>query len=110
MNESKTLTKHISCECKCRFDGRKCDSGQWWNIDKCWCKCKKPHVYEKDSVGNLSACNCENGKYLASIMKDSAIVRDEFIEPYDEDVEAKSYDKTKAIPANVNEKKTTCKT
>ena len=23
-NESKTLTKHISCGCKCKFDGRKC--------------------------------------------------------------------------------------
>ena len=23
IDESKTLTKHISCECKCRFDGRK---------------------------------------------------------------------------------------
>ena len=22
INECKTLTKHISCECKCRFDGR----------------------------------------------------------------------------------------
>ena len=27
-NESKTLTNHISCECKCRFDGRKCNSDQ----------------------------------------------------------------------------------
>ena len=26
INESKTLTKHTSCECKCRFDGRKCNS------------------------------------------------------------------------------------
>ena len=26
INESKTLTKHISCECKYKFDGRKCDS------------------------------------------------------------------------------------
>ena len=26
INESKTLTKHASCECKCRFDGRKCNS------------------------------------------------------------------------------------
>ena len=25
INESKTLTKHISCECKCQFDGRKCN-------------------------------------------------------------------------------------
>ena len=25
INESKTLTKHISCECKFKFDGRKCN-------------------------------------------------------------------------------------
>ena len=25
INESKTLTKHKSCECKFRFDGRKCN-------------------------------------------------------------------------------------
>ena len=35
INESKTFTKHISCECKCKFDGRKCDSDQWWNNSKC---------------------------------------------------------------------------
>ena len=35
INESKTLAKQISCECKCRFDGRKCNSNQWWNNDKC---------------------------------------------------------------------------
>ena len=23
-----------SCECKCKFDGRKCISDQWWNNDK----------------------------------------------------------------------------
>ena len=28
INESKTLTRHISCECKCKFDGRKCSSDQ----------------------------------------------------------------------------------
>ena len=31
----KTLTKHISCDCKCKFDGRKCNSYQKWNNDKC---------------------------------------------------------------------------
>ena len=30
INETKRLTKRISCECKCRFDGRKL-----WNNDKC---------------------------------------------------------------------------
>ena len=29
INESKTLTKHISCECKCKFDWTKCNSNQW---------------------------------------------------------------------------------
>ena len=28
INESKTLTKHISCECKYKFDGRKYNSNQ----------------------------------------------------------------------------------
>ena len=35
INESKTLAKHISCECKYKFDGRKCNSDQSWNNDKC---------------------------------------------------------------------------
>ena len=26
--ESKTLTKHISCDCKCKFNGKKCNSNQ----------------------------------------------------------------------------------
>ena len=53
INESKVLTKHISCECKCRFDGRKCNSDQWWNNDKCRCECKKRHLCEKDCFGIL---------------------------------------------------------
>ena len=28
INESKTLAKHISCECRFRFDGRKFNSDQ----------------------------------------------------------------------------------
>ena len=35
INESKTLTKHKSCKCKCKFDGRNCNSDQWCNNDKC---------------------------------------------------------------------------
>ena len=31
INESKTLT----CECKCKFDRKKCNSNQWWYKDKC---------------------------------------------------------------------------
>ena len=35
VNESKTLTKHISCQCKCRFDGKKYNSNQLWKNNKC---------------------------------------------------------------------------
>ena len=58
MNESKTLAKHISCECKCRLDEGKCNSDQWWNNDKCPCECKKRRVCEKDYIWNPSTCNC----------------------------------------------------
>ena len=43
INESKTL--HISCECKCKFNGTKCNSNQWWNNTKCQCECKKGSVF-----------------------------------------------------------------
>ena len=81
INESKTLTKHTSCKWKCKFDGRSCNSDQWWNNGKCWCKSKKRHVCEKDYVWNPTTCNCENGKYQAC---------DEIIE--------------ETLPTNLNEK------
>ena len=40
INESKILSKHTSCECKYKFDARKCNSNPKWNNDKCQCKCK----------------------------------------------------------------------
>ena len=36
-NELNTLTKHISCKCKYKIDGRKCSLDQWWNNEKCCC-------------------------------------------------------------------------
>ena len=47
LNESKTLTKHTSCECKCKFDGTKCNSNQWWNNNKCRCDFKNIVYVEK---------------------------------------------------------------
>ena len=49
-NESKMLRKDISCECKCMFDGRKCNSNQKWNIDKCWCEYKKHYICDKGYI------------------------------------------------------------
>ena len=53
INESKTLTKDISCECKCKFDGRKCNSNQWWitiNVDGS----VKKFMYVKKMFGILA--------------------------------------------------------
>ena len=92
INKSKTLTKHTPCECKCKFDGGKCNSDQWWNNNKCQCEFKKRHTYEKNYVSNPATCSCKNIKYLASIMDDSDTMSDETIESYQKDAyaEAKS--------------------
>ena len=60
INESKKLPKHLSCECK------------------------KYHKCERDYVWNPGTCSCENRKYLGSIMHDSIIICDKFIEWYEE--------------------------
>ena len=74
INKSKILIKS---------DGRKCNSNQKWNNDKCRCECKNPkehHVYKEDYIWNPAACSCENSKHFASINDDSAIMCDETIE------------------------------
>ena len=70
-NESKTSTKHLSCECKCKFDCRKHNSYQKWDSDKYWCEFEKQKTCEKNYTCNPAICSCENGKFLANIMLDS---------------------------------------
>ena len=96
INESKALKKHIWCECKCKFDGRKCYSNQKWNNDKCWCK--KHHMCEKVYIYHPATCSGENVRYLANIIDDSAITCNNIIE------------ETKTVTTNFNEKNTICKT
>ena len=79
INKSKTVTKHISFEWKCKFDGRKCYSNQELNMDKCRCKCKKHHICEKDYIWYPATCTCKNGKYLSTLIDDWVIACDEII-------------------------------
>ena len=116
INESKTLTKHISCE---------------WNVnlieenviqinDEITINVSvsaKNVKYVKKIVWNAATFSCENGKYLASIMDDSAIICDEIIAAdikakaqSNKDAKTKLNDETKAIPTNFNEKNGTSKT
>ena len=52
-NELKILTKDISCECKCKFGGEKCNSDQWWNNDKCFVSVKNFMYVKKIIFGIL---------------------------------------------------------
>ena len=97
-NELKILTKHISCKCKCRFDVIQINGGIMINVYES----VKNAMYVKKIVWNPATYNCENVKYLPSIIDDSVIICDEVIESYDEEI--------KNIPTNFNEKKATCKT
>ena len=85
INESKTLTRHLSCECKCKFDVNVIQINGVIMI-KCQCECKKIRVCEKDYIWNPATCICENGKYLTSIMDDSAITCDEVIKSSDDKI------------------------
>ena len=101
INESKTIAKHTSCECKRKFDGIKCNSNQKWNNNKCRRECKNPrkhHVYEKDYIWNPRTCTCENGKFLEIIIGDLVFTCDEILEM------------TKTIPTNFDENEITCNT
>ena len=80
INELKALAKHISCECKCKFDDKKCSLSQKWNNNKWWCQCQKHHICKKDYICNIATCNSKNGKYLLSIIDNSVIVFDEVID------------------------------
>ena len=92
-------------KCKCKFNGRKCNSYQKWSNDKRWCECIK-HISEKDYIWNSTTCSCQNGKYLGIIFDDSVITCDKNIDTY---TEAKSYEEeTKTVTTNFNENKLTC--
>ena len=63
-DETKAMTEHISCACKCKFNNATCNSNQQWNKKTCSCECKNYHKCEKDYSWNPSKCICENSKYL----------------------------------------------
>ena len=94
--ESKTLTKHISCECKARLDQR-------WKNDKSQCKCKVGHVCEKDYVCNPSEYSFENGKQLVSIVDDLVIMCDDIRDAETNDKAKSNDEETKTLPTNFNE-------
>ena len=49
INEPKTLIKHISCDCKCKFTSTTCNSNQRWNNEICHCECFEGAILKKKS-------------------------------------------------------------
>ena len=83
INESRTLARHISCKCGCKFDGRKWKLNQKWNNNKCWCECKslKEHCLCKKGYFWIPATSSwRNVKYAGSIIGNSVVLCDEIIE------------------------------
>ena len=97
-NEVKTLVKHISCDCKCKFNNTTCHSNQNWNNKTCQYEYKNYHTWKKDYSWNPSKCTCENGKYLKSNVDDSKIVYNEIIYAID----IVSTKMTNTIPKNMS--------
>ena len=67
------MTKHISCDCKCKFNVnvKQCKT--------CQCEFKNYHKCEKDYSWIPSACICENSKYLKSTADTSVTECDEIV-------------------------------
>ena len=96
INQAETLTKHKSYKCTCKFDGRKCNSNQKWNKDKCWCACKNKKTlrvqkrlhFQITELQNPATCSCQN----ESIIDKSVTMCDETME------------ETKTVPTNFKKK------
>ena len=95
-SEAKTMTKYISCDCKCKFNNTPCNSNQKWNNETCQCKCKSYHKCRKDCSWNPSTCICENSKYSKNTGDTSVIEFDYNISVMD----ALSTKMTNAITTN----------
>ena len=85
-NEAKTVTKHISCDCKCKFISTACNSNQEITVSA-----------KKDYSQNPSKCIFENSKYLKSAVDTSVIACNEVISVID----IVSKKKTNTIATNV---------
>ena len=73
------MAKHISYNCKCKFNSATLNSTQKWNNETCECECKIYRTCKQDYSWNPSTCICGNDKYLKSIADFSVVTCDETI-------------------------------
>ena len=61
-NEAKAMVKHISCNCKCKFNSTTCNSNKEWNNKISQCEFRNYHQCRKEYSWNPSTCICKNSK------------------------------------------------
>ena len=49
-NETKAIAEHISCNRKCKFNSRVCNSNQKWNNKIYQCECKSYRTCKKKKI------------------------------------------------------------
>ena len=65
ITETRHISWHKTCICKCRLDASVCNDKQCWNNDKCRCECKELTEKGKrddEFIWNPSICECECDK------------------------------------------------
>ena len=63
-NEAKPITKHISCDCKCKFNSTTCNSKQKSNNQTCQCERKNYRQCKQEYSWNPSTCICDSGEIV----------------------------------------------
>ena len=58
-DEALAMTKHVSCDCKCKLNSTTCNSKQKWNNKTCQCECNNYYKFEKGYSWNPSRCISE---------------------------------------------------
>ena len=94
------MTKHISCDCKWKFNSTTCNSNQKWNNKTCQCECKIYRMCIKDYTWNPSTYIWQNNKYLKSIAVTSVIEHDRIVSVMD--VLSTKKTNTKATNVSIN--------
>ena len=62
INETRHVSWHETCKCKCKLHASVCNNKQRWNNDKCGCECKEligKGRCVNDCIWYLSICECE---------------------------------------------------
>ena len=104
-NEAKAMAKHISCNCKCKFNITTCNLNQKWNNETCQCECKNYRKCKKDYRWNPRTIICENGKYFKSIADTSVITCVEIISAMNIVSSKMKNNVTTNVSINFNDKK-----